>query len=39
MPAFSGGVIRGAEKEKSDRRSDGELLLCGKVHLPVSGDG
>lgn len=39
VPAFSGGVSRGAEKEKSDRRFNGELLLCGKVYLTVTGDG
>lgn len=39
VPAFSGGVIGGAEKEKSDRRFSGELLLRGKVYLTVTGDG
>lgn len=39
MPAFSRGVIRGAEKEKSDRRFNGEILPCRKVYLTLSGDG
>lgn len=39
VPAFSGGVIRGAEKEKSDRRFDGETLLCRKVYLTLTGEG
>lgn len=38
VPAFS-GVSFEVLKGKSDRRFNGEILLCGKVYLTVISDG